>query len=1027
MQDDGFNTHHTYSPMSFWFLNHDLDDKELRLQLLMMKEKGFRGVYIHPRDGLLVPYQSEAWWHKVDVILDECESLGMHAWFYDEDPFPSGAAGGKVFADHPEFIARELVMESSDTLGGNIRMFFPFGKLLKIVAIEIENGRYTRNWLYVTKYAGVIRRKWSKPNIHHNAYYPPYEDSGSPHWRCWTHSPEYVLDMELPSGQWRICAFFEREIRDSVWGGLPDLLNPEAVRYFMELTHFEMERRYHDRFGKLILGIFTDEAKVFGTVSWTSAFTCYFKNTFGYDISDSLPDLFFWVDADTAQVRHDYRLAIGKLFAASYVAQIANWCELREIIFTGHLSPEEDPFGQTRYIPYLLSMLKRFHLPGTDLIAGITGGRNFPLLHLGPKMASSAAHHMGRQGVIAEAFGANGWDFDFADMKRRADWLFVMGITDIVTHGQFYSIDGRRKKETPPSLFYQSSHWPYYGTFLKYMEDMSRLLREGIHQCRILVYYPQATFSAYYPDLKDDMGRLATCFGDFIQLLLGGQWDFDLADEETLCGMHVIDGKICGVSEKYDILLFAGCDYIESNVSEICTKWVSDGAQVWLVGEKSPLCLRSGVSTGHTGCCNCAAFYSRQLGFMDLAEMLNSFLQERWRLECAKADDRWLNESSDADFYMQVRQIDSGVRLFILNDSDEAKTMHLKGSFIEHSHRDKEFSFLPYSSLMLDITSNGNIIYPLGRERYLEMHVAAERVLYAEKRKKTHSLDISHGWHITPQSPNVLNLTIWHIWREYPRINQVPITATKWVNLMTDSVGIETGGDDVWAFARFFISGDTGETSLVYETSTFEGQVEIRVNGRIVPEPSKERVYDLNNLSSPITQLLATGSDREQLNWVEAHIGANSTMVEPLRLYGNFRVMQPCTEFESPILKYCDPKMDLHDLQEWDTLGYPHYAGTMRYEKKINIPEDFLDSEAEIYLFAQEVNDAGKLTVNGINAGTRYGHNACWTVTELLHKGSNSICMDVANSPASLLEGRRKRSGMLGEISLIKYSMNDND
>jgi hypothetical protein len=45
----------------------------------------------------------------VRACVDYADSKGMLACLYDEDRFPSGAAGGKVMKDHPEHKEKHIL------------------------------------------------------------------------------------------------------------------------------------------------------------------------------------------------------------------------------------------------------------------------------------------------------------------------------------------------------------------------------------------------------------------------------------------------------------------------------------------------------------------------------------------------------------------------------------------------------------------------------------------------------------------------------------------------------------------------------------------------------------------------------------------------------------------------------------------------------------------------------------------------------------------------------------------------------
>lgn len=88
-----------YQSIPFWSWNDKLEEQELRRQIRWMKEMGIGGFFMHARGGLKTEYLSEEWMKCIDVCCDEAEKLGMHAWAYDENGWPSGFVGGKLLED----------------------------------------------------------------------------------------------------------------------------------------------------------------------------------------------------------------------------------------------------------------------------------------------------------------------------------------------------------------------------------------------------------------------------------------------------------------------------------------------------------------------------------------------------------------------------------------------------------------------------------------------------------------------------------------------------------------------------------------------------------------------------------------------------------------------------------------------------------------------------------------------------------------------------------------------------------------
>ncbi len=91
-----------YRAVPFWSWNDKLEPEELRRQIRWMKENGIGGFFMHARGGLKTEYMSEEWMKCIDVCCEEAEKIGLHAWAYDENGWPSGFCGGKLLEDEKD-------------------------------------------------------------------------------------------------------------------------------------------------------------------------------------------------------------------------------------------------------------------------------------------------------------------------------------------------------------------------------------------------------------------------------------------------------------------------------------------------------------------------------------------------------------------------------------------------------------------------------------------------------------------------------------------------------------------------------------------------------------------------------------------------------------------------------------------------------------------------------------------------------------------------------------------------------------
>jgi hypothetical protein len=104
----------TYRSVPFYSLNDDLEPAELDRQLRLFKDGGFGGSFLHSRIGLLTPYLSDRWFEIMSAGVKTSQAIGIDAWFYDEDKWPSGFAGGLVPLQNEAFRARFLIRVKRD-------------------------------------------------------------------------------------------------------------------------------------------------------------------------------------------------------------------------------------------------------------------------------------------------------------------------------------------------------------------------------------------------------------------------------------------------------------------------------------------------------------------------------------------------------------------------------------------------------------------------------------------------------------------------------------------------------------------------------------------------------------------------------------------------------------------------------------------------------------------------------------------------------------------------------------------------
>ena len=88
-----------YKCVPFWSWNDKLNADELVGQVEWMHKNGVGGFFMHARGGLKTEYLGKEWFDCIKACSEKAKELGMEAYAYDENGWPSGFVGGKLLTD----------------------------------------------------------------------------------------------------------------------------------------------------------------------------------------------------------------------------------------------------------------------------------------------------------------------------------------------------------------------------------------------------------------------------------------------------------------------------------------------------------------------------------------------------------------------------------------------------------------------------------------------------------------------------------------------------------------------------------------------------------------------------------------------------------------------------------------------------------------------------------------------------------------------------------------------------------------
>jgi hypothetical protein len=541
----------------FWALNDACADADMDRMVRAFADGGVAAVCLHPRAGLLKPYGGDAWFEFIRRTVDRCAEKGVDVWLYDEDPFPSGNAGGRITLEYPEYRALTIRRFAPAPSPESKTLYcFPGGTLLWCGLVN-EQTRATQD---LTSRVGVVRRKWTKLDPWDSRYYYPATPRVSCP-RAWTVSPEYAVELaEVPDG-FRLHAFVAQPTGSEHWDDDVDRLNPEATRQFLERTHERYRTVLGGRLGRQVRAIFTDEPKYGFGFPWTRDMATSFRQQYGYDLSPRMWQLFSQtMDAESLQTRLHVRQWLGDRFRRAWLDPVSDWCTRNRLALVGHISPEDDPVQQAQCVSNLFPCFPHFAVPGIDLIIPRVGDRAHPLLNVGVVSATSAGQQLGRPGVLSESLACSGLDFSVAEAGRILRWQLLMGVTTHVVHCAYNSVAGLRLIEAPPDFGPASPRWPGMVALGRELAEWQPVVREATQVAPVAVLWPIRSFLALPlagPQGQDFTGDwpLRDELVQLVQRCLDRQVGVHFLDEEDLWRAALDGGRLVLGRAAYEHIL----------------------------------------------------------------------------------------------------------------------------------------------------------------------------------------------------------------------------------------------------------------------------------------------------------------------------------------------------------------------------------------------------------------------------------------------------------------------------------------
>lgn len=552
----------------FWAWNDRLDQERLCRQIEWFREMGMGGFFMHPRTGLETEYLGEEFFACVNACAAKAADLGMHAWLYDEDRWPSGYAGGLLTRDDPSCRERYLLLTPrpyGPTPPGAIQpREWPLERN--------ERGRLLARYDVVLDENGCLRDyRRLRPG-----------DAAGADATLWY----AYLEIQEPCAGWNHAT-------------LGDVLNPQTTRRFIELTHQQYARCVGAHFGTAVPGIFTDEPhflhkeclqQAAGQTDLRLPFTDdlpdSYRQAFGDDLLDCLPEVLWELPQGTPSLtRRRFHDHLCDRLVDGFLKPIGAWCNAHGLALTGHLVEESTLAGQTQMNGDVMRGYPHMQIPGIDI------------LHDGlelnsAKQCQSVVRQCGQTAMASELYGVTGWDVTFADFKAQGDWQAALGVTLRVHHLAWASMAGEAKRDYPGSISYQQPWWREFGLIEDHFARINVLMTRGRPMVNVGVIHPIESFwLCFGPEEQTGRERAAReqQFRDLTEWLLHGLIDFDFINESLLPGMPAgadLDTPRLKVGTMdYATVIVPGLRTLRATTLERLERFAGAGGRLLFLGE----------------------------------------------------------------------------------------------------------------------------------------------------------------------------------------------------------------------------------------------------------------------------------------------------------------------------------------------------------------------------------------------------------------------------------------------------------
>ena len=809
---------------------------------------------------------------------------------------------------------------------------------------------------------------------------------------------------------------------------LLNLFDKESIDFYVHQS-YDLWQRFSDEFGKTVLSVWVDEPSYHQThLPWSDCIDKAFMEKYGYDIKLHLHELY--ENTGTYQTtRYRYWTLLQKMMEEAYFAKIRTWCNENNLWFSGHLMFEDCLFDQILRACATMPYYKYFDIPGIDSLCGRMEWNNNPItrdsnkhfdttMYTTPMQCVSAAHQAGKNHILCEMYGVTTNGMGFRDLEHYFDHFASMGINHRSTHGIFYSLHGRGKRQYPPHVNYYQPYWHKYKTVTDYCARVSQFLSQGKPCADTLVIHPLETAYCMFRggflqgQAPEDIAAYDAFFNELTRTLLSAHIGYEFGDLNTISSGYakVENGRFYVGQMAYQTVVLPKLSVLDQKTAELISDFSAQGGRVVVLG-KYPEML-DGERYDVKG-----QYLSRAEFVSDIGALVENLKNGAYHLETDLSDGA-----------IRIYRTEKDGEQFVMLFNSDCKTarkcrFQIPGNFDAALFDGHTGESQPISTSYDGTTTEIFIKVEEGGSRLLHLTESTKSIrlgLLPERAK--HIVPLPDEFSVVRKQENVCVLEFCSYQTEHMASFEGPFPVLAVNRILTDADyhgtliqrfsfradrtfrGLSLALEDAER-CEVFLNGEKAEDydgKSIYYAKAF-GKIALpdacRAGDNVIE--IRRRFEPLSRARSAITSLF------------ECQLGVELENVYLLGDFGVYSVSEPTANGLMRYNRNCVLSEEKQEVVgELTKNGYIFYAGTLELSQKFSLPEIGQKTELSIPGFYGCV---AEVIVNDISCGDIFRPPYSCDITKAVKSGENSLKILLTNTLRPILGPYHRPFGEIGE------------